>query len=100
MSAEKPSGNPLVLAQGSRLRFRRLEFLDILGNTRNLRLTGCRAGSPAPRANAHDAAGGHQGVDGSAFGRPNAVPIYRFNQVGEYLYVPCGPTGTVELTLQ
>jgi hypothetical protein len=39
MSAEKPSGNPLVLAQGSRLRFRHLGFLDILGKTRNLRLT-------------------------------------------------------------
>ena len=39
MSAEKPSGNPLVLAQVSRLRFRHLEFLDILGKTRNLRLT-------------------------------------------------------------
>jgi DNA-binding transcriptional LysR family regulator len=39
MSSEKSSGRPLVLAQVSRLRFRHLEFLDILGKTRNLRLT-------------------------------------------------------------
>jgi DNA-binding transcriptional LysR family regulator len=32
------SGRPLVPAQISRLRFRHLEFLDILGKTRNLRL--------------------------------------------------------------
>jgi len=34
-----PSGKPLALAQVSRLRFRHLQFLDILGKTRNLRLT-------------------------------------------------------------
>ncbi|KQV96919.1 LysR family transcriptional regulator [Rhizobacter sp. Root1221] len=39
MSSDKPSGKPLVLAQVSRLRFRHLQFLDILGMTRNLRLT-------------------------------------------------------------
>src|SRR5215216_6541046 len=39
MSSDKSSDKPLVLAQVSRLRFRHLEFLDILGKTRNLRLT-------------------------------------------------------------
>jgi DNA-binding transcriptional LysR family regulator len=39
MSSDKPSGKPLTLAQVSRLRFRHLQFLDILGKTRNLRLT-------------------------------------------------------------
>jgi len=39
MSSDKSIGKPLVLAQVSRLRFRHLQFLDILGNTRNLRLT-------------------------------------------------------------
>ena len=39
MSSEKSSGKPLTLAQVSRLRFRHLQFLDILGKTRNLRLT-------------------------------------------------------------
>lgn len=39
MSIDKSSGKPLMLAQVSRLRFRHLQFLDILGKTRNLRLT-------------------------------------------------------------
>ncbi|WP_438270446.1 LysR family transcriptional regulator [Roseateles chitinivorans] len=39
MSPNTTSGKPLVLAQVSRLRFRHLQFLDILGKTRNLRLT-------------------------------------------------------------
>ncbi|WPH23599.1 LysR family transcriptional regulator [Variovorax paradoxus] len=39
MSSGKTSGKPLMLAQVSRLRFRHLQFLDILGKTRNLRLT-------------------------------------------------------------
>lgn len=39
MSSDKPSGKPLALAQVARLRFRHLQFLDILGATRNLRLT-------------------------------------------------------------
>jgi len=39
MSPDKPSGKPLALAQVARLRFRHLQFLDILGTTRNLRLT-------------------------------------------------------------
>ncbi|WOB06661.1 LysR family transcriptional regulator [Piscinibacter gummiphilus] len=39
MSPDKPSGKPLALAQVARLRFRHLQFLDILGKTRNLRLT-------------------------------------------------------------
>lgn len=39
MSSDKPPGKPLALAQVSRLRFRHLQFLDILGTTRNLRLT-------------------------------------------------------------
>ena len=39
MSANAPAGRPLVLAQVLRLRFRHLQFLDILGRTRNLRLT-------------------------------------------------------------
>lgn len=39
MSAGEPPGKPLMLAQVSRLRFRHLQFLDILGRTRNLRLT-------------------------------------------------------------
>ena len=38
MSSGKTTGKPLVLAQVSRLRFRHLQFLDILGKTRNLRL--------------------------------------------------------------
>jgi DNA-binding transcriptional LysR family regulator len=39
MSSDKPSGKPLAAMQVSRLRFRHLHFLDILGRTRNLRLT-------------------------------------------------------------
>ncbi len=39
MTPDAPSGKPLALAQVSRLRFRHLKFLDILGKTRNLRLT-------------------------------------------------------------
>ena len=39
MSPDTPSGKPLALAQVARLRFRHLQFLDILGKTRNLRLT-------------------------------------------------------------
>ena len=39
MSPDKPPGKPLAAAQVSRLRFRHLQFLDILGRTRNLRLT-------------------------------------------------------------
>lgn len=39
MSSGEPAGKPLMLAQVSRLRFRHLQFLDILGKTRNLRLT-------------------------------------------------------------
>jgi DNA-binding transcriptional LysR family regulator len=40
MSPDPLSGKPLSLAQASaRLRFRHLQFLDILGRTRNLRLT-------------------------------------------------------------
>lgn len=39
MSPDKPSGKPLALAQVARLRIRHLQFLDILGKTRNLRLT-------------------------------------------------------------
>lgn len=39
MSPDKTTCKPLVLAQVSRLRFRHLQFLDILGKTRNLRLT-------------------------------------------------------------
>ncbi len=39
MSPDTPSGKPLAVAQVSRLRFRHLHFLDILGKTRNLRLT-------------------------------------------------------------
>ena len=39
MSSDKTAGKPVVLAQVSRLRFRHLQFLDILGKTRNLRLT-------------------------------------------------------------
>jgi len=38
MSSNRTSGKPLMLAQVSRLRFRHLQFLDILGKTRNLRL--------------------------------------------------------------
>jgi DNA-binding transcriptional LysR family regulator len=38
MSPDGTSGKPLALAQVSRLRFRHLQFLDILGKTRNLRL--------------------------------------------------------------
>jgi DNA-binding transcriptional LysR family regulator len=41
MSKEPFSGKPLSVAQAcGRLRFRHLQFLDILGQTRNLRLTG------------------------------------------------------------
>ncbi len=40
MSHDQAAGKPLLLAQVSRLRFRHLQFLDILGKTRNLRLTG------------------------------------------------------------
>src|SRR5689334_4329747 len=39
MSSDHTAGKPLVLAQVSRLRFRHLQFLGILGTTRNLRLT-------------------------------------------------------------
>ncbi|APW39394.1 LysR family transcriptional regulator [Rhodoferax koreense] len=39
MSPDQTTCKPLVLTQVSRLRFRHLQFLDILGNTRNLRLT-------------------------------------------------------------
>jgi DNA-binding transcriptional LysR family regulator len=39
MSSDKPAGKPLAAMQVSRLRFRHLHFLDILGRTRNLRLT-------------------------------------------------------------
>ncbi len=39
MTSDKTAGKPLVLAQVSRLRFRHLQFLDILGRTRNLRQT-------------------------------------------------------------
>jgi DNA-binding transcriptional LysR family regulator len=39
MSSDKPLGKPLAAMQVSRLRFRHLHFLDILGRTRNLRLT-------------------------------------------------------------
>ena len=40
MSPDPISGKPLTLAQAcARLRFRHLQFLDILGQTRNLRLT-------------------------------------------------------------
>jgi len=39
MSSDKTTGKPLELAQVSRLRFRHLQFLDILGKTRNLRQT-------------------------------------------------------------
>ena len=39
MSPDETSCKPLVLAQVSRLRFRHLQFLEILGQTRNLRLT-------------------------------------------------------------
>ena len=39
MGADDGAGKPLLLAQVSRLRFRHLQFLDILGKTRNLRLT-------------------------------------------------------------
>lgn len=38
MSSNTTSGKPLAPAQVSRLRFRHLQFLDILGKTRNLRL--------------------------------------------------------------
>jgi hypothetical protein len=34
------------------------------------------------------------------FGRPNSVAVYRFTQVVEFFSVPCGPTGSVELTSQ
>lgn len=39
MSPDQTSCKPLVLTQVTRLRFRHLQFLDILGQTRNLRLT-------------------------------------------------------------
>lgn len=40
MTSDEYSGKPLTLAQAcARLRFRHLQFLDILGRTRNLRLT-------------------------------------------------------------
>ena len=39
MSPDQPPGKPLAMAQVSRLRFRHLHFLDILGRTRNLRQT-------------------------------------------------------------
>ena len=40
MTSGPPSGKPISLAQAcARLRFRHLQFLDILGQTRNLRLT-------------------------------------------------------------
>ncbi|MDD0837636.1 LysR substrate-binding domain-containing protein [Curvibacter sp. HBC61] len=40
MSSELSTGKPLSIAQAvARLRFRHLQFLDILGQTRNLRLT-------------------------------------------------------------
>ncbi len=39
MGPDSPSGKSTLLAQVSRLRFRHLQFLDILGKTRNLRLT-------------------------------------------------------------
>jgi hypothetical protein len=39
-------------------------------------------------------------VKQSSLGRRNAVPIYRFNQVAEYLYVPCGPTGEIEMVTE
>ena len=40
MSSDPYSGKPLSIAQAwARLRFRHLQFLDILGRTRNLRLT-------------------------------------------------------------
>jgi DNA-binding transcriptional LysR family regulator len=39
MSSDPSAGKPLLLAQVARLRFRHLQFLDILGKTRNLRVT-------------------------------------------------------------
>lgn len=39
MAPDSTSGKSTLLAQVSRLRFRHLQFLDILGKTRNLRLT-------------------------------------------------------------
>lgn len=39
MSADPSAGKPLLLAQVARLRFRHLQFLDILGKSRNLRVT-------------------------------------------------------------
>lgn len=39
MGPDSTSGKSTLLAQVSRLRFRHLQFLDILGKTRNLRLT-------------------------------------------------------------
>lgn len=39
MSPGTGAGKPLLLAQVARLRFRHLQFLDILGKTRNLRAT-------------------------------------------------------------
>lgn len=54
-------------------------------------------------ANASIPAGATQAVvfvKQGSLGRRNAVPIYRFNQVAEYLYVPCGPTGEIEMVLE
>ena len=39
MSPDHSPGKPLLLAQVARLRFRHLQFLDILGKSRNLRVT-------------------------------------------------------------
>lgn len=39
MSSDPTTGKPLTLEHVARLRFRHLQFLDILGKTRNLRLT-------------------------------------------------------------
>lgn len=39
MSPDNGTGKPVLMAQVSRLRFRHLQFLDILGKTRNLRVT-------------------------------------------------------------
>ena len=39
MSADHSTGKPLLMAQVARLRFRHLQFLDILGKSRNLRVT-------------------------------------------------------------
>lgn len=39
MSSEPSTGKPLLMAHVARLRFRHLQFLEILGKTRNLRVT-------------------------------------------------------------